>query len=76
MAIQFLPMPLLTKPICHSWDGFYSLSDKQKDFFLSDKSPYRSENSNSSYIAKRLQELDEKTKNTNDITLNKEYYEA
>ena len=51
---------IVNEAICHSWDGFYSLSDKQKDFFLSDKSPYRSENSNSSYIAKRLQELDEK----------------
>lgn len=51
---------IVNEAICHSWDGFYSLSDKQKDFFLSDKSPYRSENSNSSYITKRLQELDEK----------------
>lgn len=51
---------IVNEAICHSWDGFYSLSDKQKDFFLSNKSPYRSENSNSSYIAKRLQELDEK----------------
>lgn len=51
---------IVNEAICHSWDGFYSLSDKQKDFFLSDKSPYRSENTDSSYIAKRLQELDEK----------------
>ena len=55
-----LACAIVNEAICHSWDGFYSLSDKQKDFFLSDKSPYRSENSNSSYIDKRLQELDEK----------------
>nr|UWF95896.1 MAG: HAD domain protein [Bacteriophage sp.] len=51
---------IVNEAICHSWDGFYSLSDKQKDFFLSDKSPYRSENSNSSYLDGRLQELNEK----------------
>lgn len=57
---SILANAIVNEAICHSWDGFYSLSDKQKDFFLSDKSPYRSENFNFSYIAKRLQGLDEK----------------
>lgn len=38
---------IIKRSIEQSWDGLFALTDKQKEFFLSDKSPYRKE----SYIS-------------------------
>lgn len=35
---------IIKRSIEQSWDGLFSLTDKQKEFFLSDKSPYKKDN--------------------------------
>lgn len=37
---------IIQNSIEHSWDGFFDLTEKQRAFFLSSKSPYKKENDN------------------------------
>lgn len=40
----YLANVIIKRSIEQSWDGLFSLTDKQKDFFLSDNSPYKKDN--------------------------------